>query len=190
MSANDPASRAAAAARGCFHCGLPVPAGTLFSHASGGEWRVFCCPGCEAVSQSISGLGLDGYYRLRASPAPRPSDEPDAELAIFDDELVQERFVREVPRRGDDPAEPRLVEAQLMLEGLRCSACAWLIEQVVAPGDAFDAVKLLDMLMLVLFGAQERTAEEYRSLLEGARFRDVTVVPTPTIWNVIEAVRE
>lgn len=66
----------------------------------------------------------------------------------------------------------------------------WLIEQVVAPGDAFDAVKLLDMLMLVLFGAQERTAEEYRSLLEGARFRDVTVVPTPTIWNVIEAVRE
>jgi Cu2+-exporting ATPase len=141
VSANDPASRAAAAARGCFHCGLPVPAGTLFSHQSGGEWRVFCCPGCEAVSQSISGLGLDDYYRLRASPAPRPSDEPDAELAIFDDALVQERFVREVPPRGGDPVEARLVEAQLMLEGLRCSACAWLIEQVVlrVPGVAsFD----------------------------------------------------
>jgi Cu2+-exporting ATPase len=131
VSANDPASRAAAAARDCFHCGLPVPAGTLFFHESGGERRVFCCPGCEAVSQSISGLGLDDYYRLRASPAPRPSDEPDADLAIFDDALVQERFVREVPPRGRDPAEPHLVEAQLMLEGLRCSACAWLIEQVV-----------------------------------------------------------
>jgi hypothetical protein len=65
----------------------------------------------------------------------------------------------------------------------------WLIEQVVPPGDDFDAVKLIDMLMLTLFGAQERTSEEYRSLLEGAGFRDVTVLSTPTIWNVIEAVR-
>lgn len=72
VSANDAASRAAAAARGCFHCGLPIAAGALFSHESGGEWRVFCCPGCEVVSLSISGLGLDDYYRLRASPAPRP----------------------------------------------------------------------------------------------------------------------
>ena len=36
-----------------------------------------------------------------------------------------------MPPRGGDPTEPHLVEAQLMLEGLRCSACAWLIEQVV-----------------------------------------------------------
>jgi hypothetical protein len=43
--------------------------------------------------------------------------------------------------------------------------------------------------MLVLFAAQERTAEEYRSLVEGAGFRDVTVHSTPTFWNVIEAVR-
>ena len=51
------------------------------------------------------------------------------------------------------------------------------------------AVKLLDLLMLVNFGAQERTAEEYRALLEAAGFRDMTVHATPTIWNVIEAVR-
>ena len=44
--------------------------------------------------------------------------------------------------------------------------------------------------MLVNFGGQERTAEEYRSLLEGAGFRDMTVLPTPQpMWNVIEAVR-
>ena len=65
----------------------------------------------------------------------------------------------------------------------------WIIEQVVEPGDAFDWVKLLDLLMLVNFGAQERTAEEYRSLLEATGFRDMTVHATPTIWNVIEAVR-
>ena len=65
----------------------------------------------------------------------------------------------------------------------------WLLEQVVPPGDAFDAVKLLDLLMLVNFGGQERTAEEYRSLLEGAGFHDMTVLSTPTTWNVIEAVR-
>jgi hypothetical protein len=65
----------------------------------------------------------------------------------------------------------------------------WIIEQVVPPGDDFDWVKLLDLLMLVNFGAQERTAEEYRSLLEDAGFHDMTVLSTPTIWHVIEAVR-
>jgi P-type Cu2+ transporter len=133
VSANDPASRAASAARDCFHCGLPIPAGPVFSHEAAGEWRAFCCPGCEAVSQSISGLGLDDYYRLRASPAPRPGAEPEGDLVIFDDPLVQSRFVRDVSRPAGGA-----VEAQLILEGLRCSACAWLIEQVAArlPGVA------------------------------------------------------
>jgi P-type Cu2+ transporter len=138
VSANDPASRAAAPARDCFHCGLPVPAGPVFSHQAAGEWRAFCCPGCEAVSQSISGLGLDDYYRLRASPAPRPDGEADSDLAIFDDALVQSRFVREAARPARAAGDPPRLEAQLILEGLRCSACAWLIEQVVTrlPGVA------------------------------------------------------
>jgi hypothetical protein len=68
-------------------------------------------------------------------------------------------------------------------------AKVWLIEQVVEPGDAYDRVKLLDLLMLVLFGAQERTEAQYRALLEGAGFERVAVHPTATPYSVVEAVR-
>lgn len=114
-------------------------------------------------------------------------------------ELVGGDFFDAVPPGGDayvlsqiihdwpDDAASAILRAchRAMVPGTRL----WLIEQVVPPGDSFDAVKLLDLLMLVNFGGQERTAEEYRSLLEDAGFRDMTVLSTPTMWNVIEAVR-
>ena len=65
----------------------------------------------------------------------------------------------------------------------------WLIEQVVQPGDAYDRTKLLDLLMLVMFGAQERTAEEYQGLLEAAGFGQVTIHSTDTPYSLVEAVR-
>jgi hypothetical protein len=62
---------------------------------------------------------------------------------------------------------------------------------VVTRAEALLAARDLSTIgaLVALGGAQERTAEEYRSLLEGAGFRDVTVLPTPTMWNIIEAVR-
>lgn len=114
-------------------------------------------------------------------------------------ELVSGDFFEAVPMGGDAYVLAQILhdwpdaEAAAILRtchrAMAPGARLWLIEQVVQPGDVFDAVKLLDMLMLVLFGAQERTTEEYRSLLEGAGFRDTVVHTTPTIWNVIEAVR-
>ena len=74
---------------------------------------------------------------------------------------------------------------QAMAPGARL----WLIEAVVQPGDAYDRTKLLDLLMLVLFGAQERTGEEYRALLEAAGFEQITIHPTDTPYSVVEAVR-
>jgi hypothetical protein len=60
---------------------------------------------------------------------------------------------------------------------------------VVQPGDAYDRAKLLDLLMLVLFGAQERTEAEYRALLEAAGFDRIRVHPTDTPYSVVEPVR-
>jgi Cu2+-exporting ATPase len=118
------------AAPGCFHCGLPLPAGPSFGFDGGDGWRTFCCAGCEAVSRAISGLGLDDYYRLREAPAARPETPPADDLAVYDDALVQSRFVRTIPGGGAD--------ACLVIEGMRCPACAWLLERVLArePGVA------------------------------------------------------
>jgi len=84
------------AATDCYHCGLPVPAGTTFGFEAAGAWRAFCCTGCEAVSRAICGGGLDDYYRLREAKAPRPTERSDdEELRLYDEPALQARFARD-----------------------------------------------------------------------------------------------
>lgn len=63
-----------------------------------------------------------------------------------------------------------------------------LIEMVLPPGDAPHPGKLLDMMMLVAPGGQERTADEYRRLLESAGFRLERVIPTDSAVSIVESV--
>jgi Cu2+-exporting ATPase len=117
-----PHRRAAQAA--CSHCGQPVTAADPPAFDAAEGRRVFCCVGCAAVSRFIDGAGLDGYYRLRTGPARRPDDAaPRAALALYDEPAVQERFV--VRDHG-------ILEADLVVEGMTCAACAWLVERAVA----------------------------------------------------------
>ena len=36
----------------CYHCALPVPAGSHFTAQVLGQPRAFCCPGCQAVAEA------------------------------------------------------------------------------------------------------------------------------------------
>jgi hypothetical protein len=63
-----------------------------------------------------------------------------------------------------------------------------IVEMVLPAGDAPHAGKMLDMVMLVLAGGQERTEAEYRALLGKAGFRLTRVVPTDSSVSVVEAV--
>jgi Cu2+-exporting ATPase len=123
----------------CFHCGQPVLEPGRWSSRVAGAEQAMCCAGCKAVADAIVAAGLDDYYRTRTElPAPgwQPPTElrlaPDASgtdaaptaasenLAIYDEPEVQDRFVR---RDGDR------CEATLLVEGIRCGACVWLIER-------------------------------------------------------------
>ncbi len=129
-----PGGRAASATgvTSCFHCGLPIRRDEGRSLHIGGGPRVFCCAGCEAAACAITGAGLDAYYRLRDEATGRPApDLSDAvAFAAYDDPAFQASFV------VTDPDGCR--EAALLLEGVRCSACVWLNEQVIGrlPGVA------------------------------------------------------
>lgn len=108
----------------CYHCGLPVPAGTRFSVTIGGAPRAMCCAGCQAVAQAIVDHGLDDYYRHRDALPESPREALPAvlgELTLFDHPEVQKSFVR--PLSGDER------EASLILEGITCAACVWLNER-------------------------------------------------------------
>jgi O-methyltransferase domain len=63
-----------------------------------------------------------------------------------------------------------------------------IVEMVLPPGDTMHPGKILDMIMLVGPGGQERTEEEYRLLLGKAGFRLTRVVPTESAVSVVEGV--
>ena len=64
-----------------------------------------------------------------------------------------------------------------------------LLEVLIAPGNAPNAGKWLDLEMLLIPGGKERTEEEYRTLFAGAGFRVTKFVPTKSPMSVIEAVK-
>ena len=62
-----------------------------------------------------------------------------------------------------------------------------LVEMVLPAGDAPHPGKMLDMVMLVVPGGQERTEAEYADLLGKAGFRLARVIPTASAVSIVEA---
>ncbi len=132
ISGERPATDSAA---GCFHCGLPVGNAAFPVRVEGAERRT-CCRGCQAVAQTIVDNGLGAYYRNRTAPAPpaRGAAAVPAELGVYDMPEVQRNFVREAGEHEK--------EASLLIDGVTCAACVWLIEQSIARLAGVSAVSL------------------------------------------------
>ena len=112
-----------AAPLACFHCGLPVMTGDAFSAVVLEQPRVFCCPGCQAVAQAIIAGGLESYYQHRSEPSANPESLPGVlpdELLLLDREDIQKPFVS---------TTGNISETKLLIEGITCAACGWLIEK-------------------------------------------------------------
>ncbi len=118
--AGDPGARAGAA-HGCFHCGLPLTPGAVVAGPIEGEPHEFCCTGCRAVCEAIHAAGLEGFYRRTSADEPLapPPDLPE-DLGLYDLDAVQEEFT-------DTARDDR--EINLLVEGIHCAACVWLIEK-------------------------------------------------------------
>src|SRR5690625_4346771 len=120
----------------CFHCGEPMPRGERRSVEINGELKPVCCAGCEAVATLIHSSGLDGYYKIRSMPAPRPDspeDGPD-EWDVFDRPQMQETVLRVL---DDDKRESAFV-----VQNINCPACAWLIEHSLNRFEGVDDIKV------------------------------------------------
>lgn len=72
-------------------------------------------------------------------------------------------------------------------QAMGASSRLLLIEMVLPTGNEFHPGKLLDYIMLISLGGQERTQEEYDSLLREADLRLNKVAPTGSQMSVIEA---
>ncbi len=96
-----------------------------------------CCAGCQAVAQAIVDAGLHDYYRHRAHPAAGPSAVPPEldDLRLYDEPELAARYVR-------TDASAHSQEATLLLDGLRCGACVWLIERTLASQPGVSAASV------------------------------------------------
>ena len=83
-----------------------------------------CCQGCRAAAEWIEQLGLGDYYRLRTQPAKKPDWNTTSRNR---DAWQRSELARHVIR--DLGAGCR--ETMLLIEGMRCSACVWLIERAL-----------------------------------------------------------
>lgn len=71
---------------------------------------------------------------------------------------------------------------------MRPGARLLLIETLIPEGNEYAYAKLLDLLMLVYPGGQERKLSEYRALLGAAGLDLRQVIPTASPVNILEAV--
>ena len=100
------------------------------------ERRDLCCPGCQAVAEAIVQGGLESYYQHRSDASVNPGALPQAlseELALYDREDVQAPFVRH---------DGELADTSLMIEGISCAACGWLIEKHLRGLDGISEASL------------------------------------------------
>jgi P-type Cu2+ transporter len=119
----------------CYHCGEIIPDNIDIKININGEERHMCCQGCRAVAQAINEYGLENYYRYRTELPSRPESStagtiPD--LEIYDNPDFQKPFVREI---DDDQCE-----ANLIMDGIVCPACAWLNETHLAAQPGIKSV--------------------------------------------------
>ncbi|HOX70577.1 heavy metal translocating P-type ATPase [Dokdonella sp.] len=110
-------------AAGCWHCGETLPAvGAVLARSAGIEHAV-CCQGCRAAVEWIDQLGLADYYRLRSEPATRVASgvDIDRDSTLWSRPELARHVVREL--------EGGQRETLLLIDGVRCAACVWLIER-------------------------------------------------------------
>lgn len=92
----------------CLHCGQPALAE-----------KEFCCRGCDAAYHLIHKLGLGKYYDRRVFDEETAALRPDEETGPVD-------FTHFVASKPDGECE-----LHLMVEGVQCGACVWLIESLL-----------------------------------------------------------
>ena len=92
----------------CLHCGEDVKKNT----------EEFCCLGCAAAYKIVKGLGFENYYKLR---------QIDATVRKLKPEMAEEIDISEFIFHEKDNTN----SVSLMVQGLHCAACVWLIESIL-----------------------------------------------------------
>lgn len=134
----------------CFHCGQELGRSPLAAFIGGGD-KDFCCAGCLAICGHIFESGLEDYYEKR--DASRPLNAPVFDADPFPD--GEEAFV-------SSEASGARAEASVLIGGIHCAACVWLLEKVIGkmPGVLEARVNFSTRRMALAWAADRTTLKE------------------------------
>lgn len=156
------------APQACYHCGEPIPHGADYSVEISGEQRPMCCPGCRAVATLIAANGLEQFYEHRTAYSEKPVEADvilNDQYRVYDDPAVAEKF----SERNDDGT----LNARILLGGMTCAACTWLVEQSLLPipGVVSATVNLQQARLDLHFDPSQLPLSEVFSRLEHLGYR-------------------
>ena len=118
----------------CYHCGATNPPATRWRRSVGGVRQAFCCAGCLAVTEAIDTAGLQSFYARRDAPAAeRPLDRSVERWRRIAADANAERLVR---------ISGESCEIALLIDGMTCGACVWLIERWLSRRPGIVAVSV------------------------------------------------
>lgn len=104
----------------CKHCGSDIPAD------ADGE---FCCSGCAVAYDIVQGAGLSCYYDRRTLDDGTRSLIPESPVTIdYAPYIIEE--------------SEGLQTIHLIVEGIHCAACVWLIETLLSKEEGVQSARL------------------------------------------------
>ncbi len=161
------------------------------------DWSRF-----PVIADIGGGIGTQLVDILKAYPGCRGIlfDQPDVVAGAIQHDRMEHiggDFFRGVPANADaymmrmvvhDWAEPEIFAILSRVHAVMTPASRLvLIEMVVAETPGFNPAAWADLGMLALSGGRERTAAEYRTLLEQAGFELEQIVPTASPHSLLIA---
>ena len=154
----------------CIHCGEHFSPASRVRETVNGQQLDFCCHGCRGAYLIISGAGLDSFYRRKERQAGALHE---AFGSRFDDQYL-DQFVQPVATG---------VEISLIIDGIRCASCVWLIERLLQkhPGIFSARVNFATHRVLVRFHREQMSPAEICRLLAGIGY-----LPRPYSLNELQ----
>ena len=107
----------------CTHCNLEFDESVMIEEMEGDSKLYFCCKGCQGVYHLLNSEGLGSFYNKLGDTELQPANRESGDLEKFDLDGFKNRYIKEL----DD----ELLEINLIIEGIHCSACVWLNEKVL-----------------------------------------------------------
>lgn len=111
----------------CDHCLQELPESSAVKAVVDGRDRYFCCHGCLGVYELIHGNALGAFYDQRCDWQPGRPAFASVDAADF---------------AGDVVTDGRTGKIDLLLSGIRCASCVWLVEKVLGRMDGIVSARV------------------------------------------------